>query len=101
MRVFAIQGDQFAELAGLPDALPDAGYLWVASARGEFETRLADVQVALQRWTGGQLVDLHISDLLNQQLRSNYDYTSWYDLLVFRRLAAGAGTERVYADADR
>ena len=36
-----------------------------------------------------QLVDLHISDLLNNQLPSHYDFTSQYDVLVFRRLAAG------------
>jgi magnesium transporter len=34
------------------------------------------VQAALQRWTGGQLVDLHVSDLLNNQLPSHFDYTS-------------------------
>jgi hypothetical protein len=56
------------------------------------------VQAALQRWTGGQLVDLHVSDLLNNQLPSHYDYTSWYDLLVFRRLAAGAGSEDLFVD---
>ena len=53
---------------------------------------------ALQRWTGGQLVDLHVADLLNNQLPSHYDYTSWYDLLVFRRLAAGAGTAALFVD---
>jgi magnesium transporter len=37
-----------------------------------------------------QLVDLHISDLINNQLPSHYDYTSQYDVLVFRRLAAGS-----------
>jgi hypothetical protein len=41
----------------------------------------------LQLLTGLQLVDLHVSDLLNAQLPSHYDYTSQYDLLVFRRLA--------------
>ena len=88
MRVFHVQGDQFTELPTLPDAAPDAGYLWVGVARAEFEQQNALVQGALQRWTGGQLVDLHVSDLLNSQLPSNFDYTSWYDLLVFRRLAA-------------
>ncbi|MEY3273648.1 MAG: transport protein, partial [Pseudomonadota bacterium] len=69
MRVFHIAGDQFRELDGLPEALPEAlpegGFLWVGSARREFEVHSADVQAALQRWTGGQLVDLHVSDLLN------------------------------------
>jgi len=88
MRVFHVQGDQFTELPALPEAAPDAGYLWIGIARVEFEAQNATVQAALQRWTGSQLVDLHVSDLLNNQLPSHFDYTSWYDLLVFRRLAA-------------
>ncbi len=88
MRVFHVQGDQFNELPALPETAPDAGYLWIGIARAEFESNVARIQAGLQRWSGGQLVDLHISDLLNNQLPSNFDYTSWYDLLVFRRLAA-------------
>jgi Mg2+ and Co2+ transporter CorA len=98
VRVFHLQGEQFTELPGLPDALPPAGFLWVGSARREFEVQAAELQAALQRWTGGQLVDLHVADLLNNQLPSHYDYTSWYDLLVFRRLAAGAGTADLFVD---
>jgi len=100
VRVFHILGDQFSELGALPEALPAAGYLWIASARREFEVGVADVQAALQRWAGGQLYDLHVADLLNNQLPSHFDYTSVYDLLVFRRLAAGAGSERLFADDD-
>jgi len=48
------------------------------------------IQTALQALCGAQLVDLHVSDLLNQQLPSHFDYTSQYDVLVFRRLAAGS-----------
>jgi Mg2+ and Co2+ transporter CorA len=90
MRVFHVQGDQFTELQALPDAAPDNGYVWIGIARAEFELQQVDVQTALQRWTGGQLVDLHVSDLLNEQLPSHFDYTSWYDLLVFRRLVASS-----------
>jgi Mg2+ and Co2+ transporter CorA len=39
-----------------------------------------------------------VADLLNNQLPSHYDYTSWYDLLVFRRLAAGAGSAALFVD---
>ena len=56
------------------------------------------MQEHLQRWEASQLVDLHISDLLNPQLPSHYDYTSWYDMLVFRRLAAGSPREPLPAD---
>jgi magnesium transporter len=95
MRIFHIQGDQFSELQALPDAAPPTGYLWIGTARDEFERNVGTLQAALQRWTGGQLVDLHVSDLLNSQLRSNFDYTSWYDLLVFRRLAAVAADDGI------
>jgi magnesium transporter len=98
MRVFHVSADQFTEFDSLPPALPEQGFLWVGSARREFEVRIAELQSALQRWTGGQLVDLHVSDLLNNQLPSHYDYTSWYDMMVFRRLAAGAGSEGMFID---
>jgi Mg2+ and Co2+ transporter CorA len=93
MRVFHLGSDQFVELGALPSALPESGFLWIGCARPEFERRLAELQAAMQRWNLGQLVDLHVSDLLNNQLPSHYDYTSWYDLLVFRRLAAGTGSD--------
>ena len=89
MRVFSITGNSIAESDALPHALPDSGYLWIACARREFEVQQAHVQGALQHLCGAVLVDLHVSDLLNNQLPSHYDYTSQYDLLVFRRLAAG------------
>jgi len=98
MRVFHVQPEQFVELAELPAELPETGFIWVGSARREFEVQGSAVQAALQRWTGGQLVDLHVSDLLNNQLPSHFDYTSWYDLMVFRRLAAGAGTAELFVD---
>jgi len=98
MRVFHVAADRFTELDGLPDALPGTGFLWIGSARHEFEARIAEVQGGLQRWEASQLVDLHVSDLLNPQLPSHFDYTSWYDLLVFRRLAAGGTTEPVRAE---
>jgi magnesium transporter len=88
VRIFHIEGDQFTELSLLPEAAPDLGYLWVGIARAEFETQVGHLQAGLQRWAGGQLVDLHVSDLLNPQLPSRFDYTSLYDLLIFRRLAA-------------
>ncbi len=89
VRVFHIVGDRFAELAAQPAEIPKRGYLWIACTRSEFEKSLVEVQAFLLRWTGAQLFELHVSDLLNAQLPSTFDYTSAYDLLVFRRLAAG------------
>jgi Mg2+ and Co2+ transporter CorA len=89
MRIFNIGGPGVTETDTLPKRLPGQGYLWIACARREFEVTQAQIQATLQTLTGTSLVDLHISDLLNNQLPSHYDYTSQYDLLVFRRLATG------------
>jgi len=95
---FFLISDTFDELPDWPDKLPDKGFLWVTSGRREFEVHLASVQERLLALAGGGLVDPHVSDLLNPQLPSQYDYTSWYDILVFRRLAAAQGTERMFLD---
>lgn len=88
MRIFHVQGERFVELPAPPATLPEQGFLWLSFAQAEFGQRVGALQETLQAWTGGQLVDLHVSDLLNPQLPSHFDYTSWYDLLVFRRLGA-------------
>ena len=91
MRVFTIgnNGHGVLETDTPPTQLPPKGFVWIACARTEFEALQAQLQATLHTLCGTQLVDLHVSDLLNQQLPSNYDYTSQYDLLVFRRLATG------------
>lgn len=91
MRIFHIHSSGVQELTTLPAQMPAQGFLWVACARPAFQARLAEIQGRLQALIGLQLVDLHVSDLLNPQLPSHYDYTSQYDLLVFRRLATMQG----------
>ncbi|KQV55479.1 magnesium transporter CorA [Pelomonas sp. Root1217] len=98
MRVFHIETDSFRELAALPEALPERGFLWVGYGRREFEVGEPAVQQALARWGCGNIVDLHVSDLINNQLPSHFDYTSWYDMLVFRRLAAAPGSQDLFVD---
>jgi len=89
MRTFAITPTGVTETDTLPHSLPAQGYIWIACARREFEVIQTHIQATLQQLCGTALVDLHISDLLNNQLPSHYDYTSQYDVLVFRRLASG------------
>jgi magnesium transporter len=89
MRIFSISPTGISETAELPKQLPASGYLWIACARREFEVSQAQIQATLQALCGMQLVDLHVSDLINNSLPSHYEYTSQYDVLVFRRLAAG------------
>ncbi|MDM0015747.1 magnesium transporter CorA family protein [Variovorax sp. J22P168] len=97
MRIFKIDGTQISEHDALAAmAAPGAcerGYLWLSLTREEFRASLPQVQEVLQALCNTLLLDLHVSDLLNDQLPSRYDYTSQYDLLVFRRLAATNGKE--------
>jgi magnesium transporter len=89
MRVFHIQHGTVTETDVLPSQPPPEGFVWIACGRREFELEQARIQTTMHLLHGTSLVDLHISDLLNNQLPSHFDYTSQYDILVFRRLAAG------------
>jgi magnesium transporter len=92
MRIFNISPGGVSESAALPAQLPAQGHVWIACTRQEFEAGWPQIQATLQALCGLQLVDLHVSDLLNAQLPSRFDYTSQYDLLVFRRLATAVGS---------
>ena len=94
MRIIEINRSQVSEHQALaPLAVPGAcgaqGYLWISLTREEFRASLVEVQQILQSLCLTQLVDLHVADLLNDQLPSHFDYTSKYDVLVFRRLSSG------------
>lgn len=100
MRIFHITPEGFSELDALPAALPAQGFVWIGSGRREFEVQRHEIQAALQRWSGAGIVDLHLSDLLNHQLPSHFEDTSWYDLLVFRRLATTAEGRALFVDEE-
>ncbi len=93
MQIHRVGPDRFSALDALPETLPAQGFVWIGLTRAEFEGQQDLLQEALQRWEGAGLVDLHVADLLNVQLPSDFDYTSWYDLLVFRRLATSVAVE--------
>jgi magnesium transporter len=87
MRVFTVSGTLVQASEALPAELPEQGFVWIACSRSAFETEFASIQSVLERLTGQGLVDLHVSDLLNAQLPSHFDFSAHYDLMVFRRLA--------------
>jgi magnesium transporter len=89
MRIFAINSQSVDETDHLPIELPQEGFLWMAFGRREFELLQHQVQDLLDKFCHAQMVDLHVQDVLNNQLPSHYDFTSSYNLMVFRRLAAG------------
>ena len=87
MRVLHISPLYAQPVETLPTQEPTTGFYWVSCTRSELEAQLPAIQAMLTQVGGAPLVDLHVSDLLNPTLPSNYDYTSMYDILVFRRLA--------------
>jgi len=89
LRVLSIRHQHVEETDCFPESLIQDGFVWMSFARREFEVLLPQIQSNLEKLCGVQLVDLHVHDLLNNQLPSHYDFTSDYHLMVFRRLAAG------------
>jgi magnesium transporter len=75
-RVFSIRSDGVIELDAVPATLPAEGFLWIGLSHAQFESEHAGVQSQLQQLTGAALVDLHVSDLMSQQLPSHFDSTS-------------------------
>ncbi|WP_048438446.1 magnesium transporter CorA family protein [Caenimonas sp. SL110] len=71
----------------VPAAAPESGFIWIYIEREDLSTQLPQLQQAAHRVGGSSFLDLHVQDLLNATHPSHYDYTSIYDLVIFRRLA--------------
>jgi Mg2+ and Co2+ transporter CorA len=84
-------------LQEVPAAAPPDGFVWIYLDRDELKPSLALVQSAAQSLGGSPLLDLHLQDLANATHPSHYDYTSVYDLVVFRRLATADEVDRELA----
>jgi len=76
----------------LPAQAPADGFVWLFLDREEFETHQALLQQAALQLGRSALLDLHCKDLANAAHPSHYDYTSIYDLIIFRRLATQVET---------
>lgn len=71
----------------IPAQIEDNAFVWVFVDRHDFEQHAGALQRAAQTLGGSAMLDLHTSDLANDAHPSHYDYTSIYDLVIFRRLA--------------
>jgi magnesium transporter len=87
--LFSPQSTQ--RLDALPQRLPEQGFVWWVTTRAELETGWLTFQSQLQGLGLDVPMDLHQQDLLNAQHPSYYDYTSNYDLVIFRRLVVANG----------
>ena len=89
MQIIEFAGGTLRFLEAVPDKAPADGFVWIWLDREALANELPQLQEAAQRLGGSQLLDLHVQDLQNASHPSHYDYTSIYDLVVFRRLATG------------
>jgi Mg2+ and Co2+ transporter CorA len=71
----------------LPPRTPEGGFVWIHLEREHLEQDLPVLQRAATHIGSSPLLDLHVKDLGNGTHPSMYDYTSVYDLVIFRRLA--------------
>lgn len=74
-------------LEAVPHRAPAHGFVWIYLEREDLEQQLPVLQRAAQHLGGSPILDLHVKDLANRSHPSSYDYTSVYDLVIFRRLA--------------
>ena len=87
-------------LDALPPRAPDGGFVWIYLEREHLEQELPLLQRAAATLGGSQVLDLHVKDLGNRAHPSHYDYTSVYDLVVFRRLATDAEVRAEVGEAN-
>ena len=86
MAYYLFTADSTQRLDTPPDALPAQGFVWWIATRAELEKDFASFQAQLQRLGVAPVIDLHQQDFTNAQHPSHYDYTSDYDVVIFRRL---------------
>jgi magnesium transporter len=87
MQILEFTTDSLRFLDAVPQQLPSNGFVWVYLDRDDFAQHLLQVQEAALRLGGSALLDVHVKDLQNAAHPSHYDYTSIYDMIIFRRLA--------------
>ena len=90
MRIVEFSNGTLRFLDHVPAHAPASGFVWIYVERDSLDAHLHTLQHAAQVLGGSQLLDLHVKDLANRSHPSHYDYTSVYDLVIFRRLATEA-----------
>ena len=93
MQIIEFTDDSLRFVDAVPEQLPAEGFVWMLLDREEFEAARPSLQAAAQRIGGSALLDLHCQDLASAVHPSHYDYTSVYDLVIFRRLATQSETQ--------
>lgn len=86
-------------LDAVPAQAPNRSFVWISLGRDQLQAQLQQLQEAAQRLGGSPLLDLHVKDLDNALHPSHYDFTSVYDVVIFRRLSTPAEVDAELAPA--
>ncbi|MFV0681130.1 magnesium transporter CorA family protein [Ottowia sp.] len=87
MHILEFTAGSLRFLDNLPPQAPSDGFVWIYLERSDFPRHQNQLQAAAQQLGGSALLDVHIIDLGSDAHPSNYDATSIYDTVIFRRLA--------------
>lgn len=98
MQIVEFSNNTLRFLERPPEQAPSQGFVWIYLDRESLREELPALQEATQRLGDSALLDLHVQDLENPTHPSHYDYTSVYDLIVFRRLATAREVDVELAD---
>jgi magnesium transporter len=90
MHIVEFTGGTLRFLDTIPKTAPKGGFIWIYVERESLDEEIASLQQAAQSLGGSPVLDLHVKDIGNRAHPSQYDYTSVYDLVIFRRLATDA-----------
>ena len=87
MQIVEFTGESLRFMESVPNTAPAEGFVWLFLEREALPLHWPALQQAAQQLGGSPILDLHCADLANASHPSHYDYTSVYDLVIFRRLA--------------
>lgn len=87
MKIFQFNDNGFEPLEVVPSKAPDGGFIWIYLERDQLGAQLDALQRIAEQLGGSPLLDVHVQDLANAAHPSDYDSTSVYDRVIFRRLA--------------
>lgn len=92
MDIFLISDNHVSQSLELPDLVPLKGFLWIDATHEEVAADPEAWRNAIERATGVQIYDPHMTDTLNPNHPSYFDSTQDYGMVVFRKLMLnGAG----------
>lgn len=93
MDLFLINSNQITLTTEMPGEIPTDGFLWLDATHEEVAANTAAWRDTIERMTGVHIYDPHLTDATNLSHPSYFDSTQDYALVVFRKLALGAGPD--------